>query len=117
VPSSACFLLLRSKLEHGSVSYCLETFHGEPGPNETVRDSGTMTFALPGGTIRARVSIVQRFGADGIHARQALKGTLVGGTGRYAHAAGTITGGGTEVENPPGTIDSQHLRYVIRAPG
>lgn len=117
MPSSACFLLLRSKLEQGSVSYCLEKFHGEPGPNATVRDSGTMTFTLPAGTIRARVSIVQRFGADGIHARQTLRGTLVGGTGRYARISGTIAGGGTDVEDPPGTIDSQHLRYVIRARG
>ncbi len=112
--SSSCFLKLRQRITGGgTLVYCLKTFHGEPGANAVVRDSGQMTFTLPAGTIRANVSIVQRFSTDGAHATQTLTGKIVGGTRRYAGARGTISGGGTDVEQPAGSVRSSNLRYVL----
>jgi len=104
--STTCFIKIRQHVVGGgTTTYCLETFHGRPGPNATVRDSGVMTFALKGRTIRANVQIVEKFAADGAHARQTLSGELVGG--------GTVKGGGPVVEKPPGHIASSNLRFVI----
>lgn len=64
-----------------------------------------MTFALKGRTIRADVQIVERFAADGAHARQSLTGKVIGG--------GRVKGGGSLVEKPPGHIASSNLRFVI----
>jgi hypothetical protein len=112
--STTCFIRLRQKIAGGGMlTYCLKVFHGSPGSKATVRDSGVMTFALPGGTIRADVSVVQRFAADGAHATQTLTGKIAGGTGTYAHLTGSVKGGGTDVEKPPGHIASSNLRYVL----
>ena len=112
--SSSCFLKLKQRIVGGgAVIYCLKTFNGEPGPNAVVRDSGQMTFTLFVGAIRTNVSIVQRFSSDGAHARQTLTGKITGGTKRYAGARGTVSGGGTDVEHPPGSIRSSNLRYVF----
>jgi len=114
VTTSNCFLRLRAHLTGGgSMVYCLKTFRGAPGPGATVHDSGTLLFVLPRGSIRARVSIVQRFGSDGMHATQTLTGTLTGGTGNYKGARGTLRGGGTDVETAPGRITASNLRYRV----
>jgi hypothetical protein len=116
--TAVCFLLLTQRVVGGGrMSYCLERFTGEPGPSAVVHDSGVMTFALSRGTVRARVAIVQRFERDGAHARQTLTGTLIGGTGSFRGARGTIAGGGTDVERPPGHVESSNLRYVLRLRG
>jgi hypothetical protein len=57
-----------------------------------------MTFRLAAGTIRTKVAVTQRFGANGASAGQTVSGTVVGGTGRYAGARGTLSGGGTLVD-------------------
>jgi hypothetical protein len=112
--TSSCFLKLKQRVTGGgTLVYCLKTFHGKPGPNAVVRDSGVTTFTLPKGTILADVSIVQRFAADGAHAKQTLTGKVAGGTGRYAHARGSVSGGGTDVEQPPGSVRSSNLRYAF----
>jgi hypothetical protein len=112
--STACFLRLRQRVVGGgSTTYCLKTFHGRPGPDATLRDSGVMTFALPFGTIRAAVDIVERFAHDGAHAGQSLTGTITGGSGRYARVKGMITGGGQVVERPPGHVAQSDLRFVL----
>lgn len=92
---------------------CLKRFGRGPGPNAVVHTSGTLPFRLRFGTVSARVRSIQRFAADGIHARQTLTGTVTGGTGRYRGARGTIAGGGTDVESPPGHIVRSNLRYVL----
>jgi hypothetical protein len=112
--AGSCFVRLRSRVVGGGTdTYCLERFSGAPGPRAVIRDGGTITFALPRGTLRTRVRIVQRFARDGIHATQSLTGAIVGGTRAYAHAAGTISGGGTDTEKPPGHIAASKLRYVV----
>lgn len=112
--SADCFLLLTSQVVGGGTStYCLEKFTGEPGPNAVVESTGKLTFHLPKGDIRSDVRVSQTFEADGRHAEQRLSGTVTGGTGDYAGTTGKVTGGGPNVESPPGTIRSSDLRYEI----
>jgi hypothetical protein len=104
--SERCFLLLRSRVVGtGWMTYCLERFSNDPGPNVTVLSTGRVTFNLPTHTIHARVHVSTKFGPDGEHAIQNLRGSVTGG--------GTITGGGPFVEAPPGHVDSSDLRYRI----
>ena len=117
-PKEGCFLFLTSKVVGGgNVRYCLEEFTGEPGPNAVVKDNGAMTFVLPNGTLRADVRITQIFEPDGRHAEQKLTGTVISGTGRFAGARGTISGGGSVDENPPGQIADSDLRYTVALEG
>ena len=102
-----CFLLLRSNVVGGGwMTYCLERFINDPGPNVTVLDSGRLTFNLPTHTVHARVRVTTKFGPDGEHAIQKLRGTVSGG--------GTIAGGGPYVEAPPGHVGASDLHYTIR---
>ncbi len=71
-----------------------------------------MTFALPGGSIRARVTVVQHFGSDGRHARQVADGKVVGGTDQFAHATSSLTGAGTVVDSAAG-LGPARLTYRI----
>ena len=104
--TSACFLSLRSHVVGGgTMTYCLKTYSGAPGPGAVVRDHGVVTFRLPRRMIRARVLVVQRFAADGKHARQELRGRVIGG--------GTIRGGGSVLEDTPGHVAASDLRYRI----
>jgi hypothetical protein len=105
--TEGCFLLLRSNVVGGGwMTYCLQRFINDPGPNVTVLDSGLVTFALPTHTVRAHIQVTTRFGPDGEHAIQTLRGTVSGG--------GTIAGGGQYVEAPPGHAGASDLRYTIR---
>lgn len=97
-PSTCGFLIAARVVEGGTQVTCLTSVRGYPAPGATIRSSGTMTFRLPRGTIRARVAVVQRFAANGSTARQTLTGTITGGTRAYRGARGTITGGGTVVD-------------------
>jgi hypothetical protein len=105
--TEGCFLLLRSKVVGGGrMTYCLERFSNDPGPDATVLDSGRLTFNLPGHTIRAHVRVTTTFGPDGEHAIQKLRGAVSGG--------GTIAGGGPYLEARPGHVAASDLRYTIR---
>lgn len=107
--TEGCFLLLRSNVVGGGwMTYCLERFINDPGPNVTVLSTGRVTFNLPTHTIHARVRVTTKFGPDGEHAVQKLRGTVGGG--------GTIFGGGPYVEAPPGHVGASDLRYTIRLP-
>jgi hypothetical protein len=61
------------------------------------------------------VRIAQRFRRDGRHAAQTTTGTIVGGTGRYRRARGTVAGSGTVVDTATRLTDV-HIAYrlVIR---
>lgn len=108
--TEGCFLLLRSNVVGGGwMTYCLERFINDPGPNVTVLDSGRLAFNLPTHTIHARVHVTTKFGPDGEHATQKLRGAVAGG--------GTIAGGGPYVEAPPGRVGASDLRYTIRLRG
>ena len=104
--TAACVVRLSAHIVGGgTLITCLTGFRGAPGPNALVRVRGTMTFKLPRRTLRAKVLIVDRFAADGKHARQSLTGTLAAG--------GTVSGGGTFLEDPPGHVRASDLRYRL----
>lgn len=97
--SGSCGFTISAKVvEGGKQVTCLTSVRGYPGPGAVIRSAGTMTFVLRRGTIRTRVAVTQRFGSDGTSARQTLTGRVVGGSGAYARAHGTIRGGGTLVD-------------------
>ena len=99
--TGTCFVRLTSPIVGGGTFVaCLTDFRGQPGPKALVRVKGTFTFRLPHRTITARVLIVDRFAADGKHARQTVSGT-------------NISGGGTYVEDPPGHVRASDLRYRL----
>jgi hypothetical protein len=105
--TEGCFRLLRSNVVGGGwMTYCLERFINDPGPDVTVLDSGRLTLNLPTHTVHARVRVTTTFGPDGEHAVQRLRGAVSGG--------GTIAGGGPYVEAPPGRVGASDLRYTIR---
>lgn len=66
------------------------------------------TYTLRGGTIRVRETHDFRFARDQKHSYGRLRGTIIGGSGRYAHARGTLTGGG------PGVDDSARWNVVLQ---
>jgi hypothetical protein len=112
--SARCaFVIVAPVVGGGRQTTCLTSVDGFPGPGAVIRSRGTMTFRLARGTIRARVSVVQRFRGDGVHARQTLTGTVVGGTRRYARARGTVSGGGSVVDRRDG-LGRVSLVYVVR---
>lgn len=112
--SARCaFVIVAPVVEGGRQTTCLTSVAGFPGPRSVIRSRGTMTFRLARGTIRARVAVVQRFRTDGVHARQTLTGVVTGGTGRYASARGTISGGGSVVDRRAG-LGRVSLAYVLR---
>jgi hypothetical protein len=111
--TDACIFRIRARVVGGGTqTTCLTRIDGVPGPNASMHSSGAMTFALQRGTIRTQVRITQRFGNDGEHARQTVNGSIVGGTGRYHRARGTIVGGGTLIDRAVG-LGAVHLRYTL----
>lgn len=111
--SATCgFVITAHVVEGGTQVTCLTSVRGYPAPHATIRSSGTMTFRLRRGTIRARIAVVQRFGANGSSARQTLTGTITGGTKAYRGVRGTITGGGTVVDTAL-RLSKLHLAYKL----
>jgi hypothetical protein len=100
--TAACFLQLVSQVAGGgTATYCLKDFRGSPGPQAIVRVRGSIVFRLPHRKpLRVKVLIVDRFAADGKHARQSLSGP-------------GISGGGSYVEDPPGHVKASDLRYRL----
>jgi hypothetical protein len=78
-----------------------------------MHSKGVMTFRLKKGSIRARVRITQRFAPDGVHAHQAVRGTIVAGTLAFRGARGTITGRGAVTDRANG-LGRVALRYTLR---
>ena len=57
------------------------------------------TYRLPGGSIRTREQRTFVFGRDQLHTQGYFTGTIIGGTGRYANATGSVSGGGPSAGN------------------
>ena len=111
--TARCQLVIVARVvEGGRQRVCLTEIDGFPAPNVTMHSRGTMAFTLRNGAIRARVRITQRFRSDGRHARQTTTGTIVGGTGRYRRARGTLTGSGTVVDTAA-RLRNVHLAYHL----
>jgi hypothetical protein len=91
--SAGCVFVIRNAIvEGGRQTTCLLAVDGVPSPGGVVESRGTMTFDLPRGRIRTRVTSVLRFRSDGVHARQTVRGVVVGGTGAFAGMRGTVSG-------------------------
>jgi hypothetical protein len=111
--TEACLLFIRARIVGGGTqTTCLTKIDGFPASGATTRTQGSMAFVLPDGTIRTRVSITQHFARDGIHARQTLRGSIVGGTRIYRQARGTVRGTGTVVDRAL-SLGPVNLRYAI----
>ena len=111
--TEACSFLIRARIVGGGTqTTCLTKIDGFPDSGATTRSQGSMAFALPHGTIRARVSIKQQFARDGVHAHQTLRGPVVGGTGSYRQARGTVSGTGTVADRAL-SLGPVKLRYTL----
>jgi len=94
-----CLFVLRAAVrEGGEQRTCLTAIDGFPAPDATMHSKGLMTFVLPRGVVVLRVRITQRFAADGAHARQTLRGVVLRGSGYFAGAGGSLSGGGSVVD-------------------
>jgi hypothetical protein len=65
------------------------------------------TYHAPGGTIDTHEQRTFRFSRSQIHTTGSFTGRITGGSGRYAHARGSVTGGG------PGGAKSAHWTVVF----
>jgi hypothetical protein len=76
----------------GASMFCIDTapFDFE---TQTLAQTGTLTFNLPGGKIVTATTIVDRLATYPFS--QSITGTIVGGEGRYAGATGTVAGAGS----------------------
>lgn len=84
----------------GSVVGCVLTIrkwdgagYGVKRITQTVRE----TYRLAGGTLLTRETQTIRFARDQHHTTAAFRGNIIGGSGRYTHARGTVSGGGPGV--------------------
>jgi hypothetical protein len=78
----------------------------------TIVEKVVETDVLPSGGIRSRATYVFNFAsADGSLARVSMRGTVTGGTGRYADARGSISGTGWQKARDKGC---QRIRLTIR---
>lgn len=112
--TNGCAFLINARLVGGGTqTTCINGLDGVPGADVVMHSRGVMTFHLKKGSIRARVRITQRFGSDGVHARQTVRGSIVGGTRAYRGAGGTINGGGTVTDRASG-LGPVNLRYTLR---
>jgi hypothetical protein len=112
-PATGCIFAIRTPVVGGGTQMtCLQSIDRPPAPNARMHSRATTTFTLPGGILRARVRIVQRFEADGLHATQTTEGSIVGGTGQYRNARGSIRGHGSVVDRRD-SLGRVHLSYVI----
>ena len=66
-------------------------------------ENALQTFRLAGGTISVRAKLTYRFNADFSSAIHVIVGSVVGGSGVYAGASGTLFGGGPIRFDPDGT--------------
>jgi hypothetical protein len=66
-------------------------------------ESGTLTFYLPGGAVFADTTIVDQL--TDYPFKQSIAGTVIGGSGIYAGASGTVGGSGTIVFDDKGNFD------------
>ena len=98
--SNCAFLITNRLVEGGRQTTCLKSVGGFPSPHAKLKSSGTMVFVLKGGSLHARFSSILAFAGDGVHARQTVRGSVTGGTGRYRGCRGTVAATGTVVDRP-----------------
>jgi hypothetical protein len=98
----------------GSVVGCVRTIrkwdaadYGVKRITQTVRE----TYHLNGGTLLTHETQTIYFARDQRHTTALFRGNVIGGSGRYAHARGTISGGGSGVNGHADWLVSLRLSY------
>ena len=84
----------------GSLTECVLTIQKWDVPNWGVKKIATTTrdtYALRDGTIVTREHHVFHFARDQVHSNASFQGEIVGGSGRYARAHGSVSGGGVGI--------------------
>lgn len=97
----------------GSVVGCVLTIQKWNQANYGVKrimQTARETYRLIGGSIVTRETQTIKFARDQRHTTALFHGRIVGGTGRYAHARGTVSGGGPGVGSNADWLVSLHLR-------
>lgn len=110
--NGCAFLIGAALVGGGRQTTCITSLDGAPGPGVVMKSKGLMTFRLRKGSIKARVEITQRFGSDGVHARQTVRGSIVAGTRAYRGIRGSIAGSGTVTDRASG-LGPVNLRYTL----
>lgn len=82
-----------------------ETHYGIKKITQTVRE----TYRLSGGTLITRETQTIHFARDQRHTTAVFHGTVIGGSGRYTRAQGTVTGGGPGVNGHGDWTVTMHL--------
>jgi hypothetical protein len=98
----------------GSVVGCVRTIrkldashYGVKRITQTARE----TYHLSCGTIRTLEMQTIHFARDQRHTIAVFRGLVVGGSGRYAHARGTVAGGGSGIDGHAGWLLSLRLNF------
>lgn len=98
----------------GSVAGCVRTIrkwdashYGVKRITQTARE----TYHLSGGTIRTLETQTIHFARDQRHTTAVFRGRVVGGSGRYAHARGTVAGGGSGIDGHADWLLSLRLNF------
>jgi hypothetical protein len=98
----------------GSVVGCVRTIrkldashYGVKRITQTARE----TYHLSRGTIRTLETQTIHFARDQRHTTAVFRGRVVGGSGRYAHARGTVTGGGPGIDGHADWLLSLRLNF------
>lgn len=96
----------------GSVTGCVLTIHkwdeadyGVKRITQTARE----TYHLTGGALVTLETQTIHFARDQRHTTAVFQGRVIGGSGRYAHAHGTVTGGGPGVNGDGNWTVTLHL--------
>lgn len=96
----------------GSVTGCVLTIRKWDEPSYGVKkitQTARETYHLSGGTLITRETQTILFARDQRHTTAVFHGTVIGGSGRYAHARGTVTGGGPGVTGHSDWTVTLHL--------
>jgi hypothetical protein len=98
----------------GSVVGCVRTIrkwdaahYGVKRITQTARE----TYHLSGGTLVSLETQTIHFARDQHHTTAIFRGRVIGGSGRYAHVRGTVSGGGPGIDGRGNWLVSLRLRY------
>ena len=111
-PAGCIFQITAPLREGGTSRTCLTRVDGFPAPLATMHSKGILTLTFKSGSLRINVRVTQVFARDGEHAKQTIVGTIAGGTRAYAHARGTLHGGGTVIDRRAG-LGRVRLTYAL----
>jgi hypothetical protein len=96
----------------GSQSGCVLSIGKKTTSNDDIvriTQTARETYALPDGTIVSEETQTIRFAADQRHTVATFRGRVLRGTGRYARARGTVSGGGRGLDGKADWLMNIHF--------